>query len=80
MMYKIEFMGTPCLQNKPKDSSRVFEKNGILTGHIPIELFQLTDYFMKKILKILFQLWLWGPENMKLDLLLQLNLQVLPKN
>ena len=49
MMYKIEFMGTPCLQNKTKDSVRVFKKNGILIGHIPIELSQLTDYFMKKI-------------------------------
>ena len=49
MMYKIEFTGTPCLQNKTKDSVRVFKKNGILIGHIPIELSQLTDYFMKKI-------------------------------
>ena len=32
----------------PRDSVRVFKKDGILIGHIPVELSQLIDYFMKK--------------------------------
>ena len=42
----------------------VFKKDGTLVGHAPIELSRLTDYFMK----------------VKMDLLFQRNLQLLPKN
>ena len=50
----------------------VFKKDGLLVGNIPI------GYYMKENKENFVSVW--GPENVKLDLLLQCNLQLLPKN
>ena len=64
-----------------KHSVRDFKKDGTLVDNLPIELFRLIDNFMKKkIKKTSFQLWFWGPGNVKLDLVFQRHLQLLPKN
>ena len=44
-----------------------------------IELYRLIDYFKKENKKNSFQLLLWDLENVTLGLLLQQNLQLLPK-
>ena len=40
----------------------------------------LITLWKKKIKKTSFQLWFWGPGNVKLDLVFQRHLQLLPKN